>query len=118
MRIPFGDKGHQALGQVIQISEVTDAEPLALEDAEPLLDLIHPGAMHRQKPTDKARMSLEPGSHLFAFMHTRVIEDQPDATNGRRNLPIQLGEQSDELFPGDLAVGLLTYFVLSKATEA
>ena len=34
MRIPFGDKGHQALGQVIQISEVTDAEPLALEDAD------------------------------------------------------------------------------------
>src|SRR6266436_2939886 len=43
-------------------------------------------------------MSLEPGSHLFAFMHTRVIEDQKDATNGRWNLPIQLGEQSDELF--------------------
>jgi hypothetical protein len=54
--------------------------------------------MHRQKPTHKAGVSLEPSSHLLALMHTRVIEDHRDATNGRWNLPIQLGEQGDELF--------------------
>jgi hypothetical protein len=97
-RIPFRDKGHQPFSQVIQSGEVADAQPLALHKAEPLFDLVHPRAMHRQKPTDKAGMSRQLGSHLFAFMHTRVIEDQTDATNGRWNLPIQLGEQGDELF--------------------
>src|SRR6266700_3081782 len=83
---------------MIQVGEVADTQPLALHKAEPLFDLVHPGAMHRQKPTHKAGMSLEPSSHLLAFMHTRVIEDQKDSMNGRGNLPIYLGEQGDELF--------------------
>src|SRR6266566_2789228 len=83
---------------MIQVGEVTDAQPLALHNAEPLFDLVHPGAVDRQKPTDKAGVSLEPCLNLLAFMHTRVIEDQKDATNGRWNLPIQLGEQGNELF--------------------
>src|SRR6266567_5524333 len=83
---------------MIQVGEVTDAQPLALHNAEPLFDLVHPGAVDRQKPTDKAGVSLEPCLNLLAFMHTRVIEDQEDATNGRWNLLIQLGEQGNELF--------------------
>ncbi len=42
-RIPFQDKGHGALCQMIQIREVTDAPALSLQDAEPLLDLGHKG---------------------------------------------------------------------------
>jgi hypothetical protein len=98
MRIPFCNKGNQPFSQVVQVGEVADTQPLALQDAEPLPHLIHPGAMHRQKPTDKARMGLEPSLDLFTCMHTGVIEDHPDATNGRWNLPIQLGEQGNELF--------------------
>ena len=45
MRIPFGDKSHQPFSKMIQGSPVTDAQTLALDNAEPLLDLIHPGAM-------------------------------------------------------------------------
>src|SRR5947208_16297407 len=97
MRIPFRDKGQQPLSQMIQVSEVADAETFALQNADPLLELIHPGTVHRQKPADKAGVRLEPGSHLLAFMHARVIKHQRDATNGRWNLPIQLGEQGDEL---------------------
>lgn len=70
MRIPFRNKGHQPLGEVVQVREVADAQPLTLHQAEPLLDLVHPGAMNWKKPTDKARVSLKPGSHLLAFMHT------------------------------------------------
>lgn len=68
--VPFRDKGHQALSQMIQVGEIADTQPLALHKAEPLFDLVHPRAMHRQKPTDKAGVSLEPSSRLFPFMHT------------------------------------------------
>lgn len=47
MSIPLRDKGHQLSSQVIQVSEVADTQPLALHNAEPLLDLIHSGAVHR-----------------------------------------------------------------------
>jgi len=36
--IPFRDKGHNPLSQVIQVGEVANTKPLALEDTEPLLD--------------------------------------------------------------------------------
>ncbi len=49
MRIPFHNKGHQPFSQVIQVSEVADTQPLALHNAEPLFDLVHPRAMHWQK---------------------------------------------------------------------
>ena len=47
MYIPFRNKGHQPFSQVIQVGEVADAQPLALDKAEPLFDLVYPGAMHR-----------------------------------------------------------------------
>ncbi len=95
MRVPCPNMGQQSFSQLIQASSVADAQPLALHKAKPLFDLVHPRRQcDLQKPTDKARMSLEPGLHLLAFLHTRVIEDHKDVTNGRWNLPIQLGELS------------------------
>src|SRR5712692_1194786 len=88
--VPFCDEGQQALSQLIQVSEVADAEPLSLQKTEPLLYLVHPGAMHRQKKAHIARVSRQPGPNLLAFMDTRVIQDQPDTGDGRRNVLIQL----------------------------
>ncbi len=34
--IPLGDKGEQAVGQMRQVGEVGQAQPFALQDAEPL----------------------------------------------------------------------------------
>ena len=45
MSVPFQNKSHQALCQMISAREVADLEPFALENTEPLLDLVHPGAM-------------------------------------------------------------------------
>jgi hypothetical protein len=98
VRIPFCDKGQQSLGEMIQVREIADVQPLALHNAEPLLNLIHPRRVDRQKEAHEARVRLEPGLDLLPFMHAQVIKDQKDATNGGRNLPIQLGQQSDELF--------------------
>ncbi len=45
MRIPFCDKGQQASSEAVQVGEIEHAESFALQDAEPLLDLIHPGTV-------------------------------------------------------------------------
>jgi hypothetical protein len=97
LSIPFGDICHELLSQVIQVGEVANTQPLALENAQPLLQLVHPGTMHGQRVAHEAGVSRQPSSCLFASLYARVIEDHPDATNGRWNLPIQLGKQGYEL---------------------
>ena len=81
MRIPCSDEDYQVFCQMIQVGEVANAQPLALEKAKPLPDLIHPGAMRRQKVTDEAGMSRQPSLNAFPFMDTRVIENQVDASH-------------------------------------
>ena len=67
MRIPFSDKGHQAISQMSEIGEVTDLKPLALQDAEPLLNLVHKGsnglAESGRQSGDGAPASVEPACH-------------------------------------------------------
>lgn len=98
MSIPFGDESHQAIGQKTAVREVTNLKSLALQDTEPLLYLIHPGAMDRQEVADKAGMKRQPVLSLLAMMDTRIIEHKEDASDRGRKLLIQLGEQSEELF--------------------
>ena len=42
--------------QVVLGFESDDAEPFALQDAEPLFDVIHPRTMHGGKVADQAGM--------------------------------------------------------------
>lgn len=63
--IPFSHKGYQAFCQMIQVSEIADPQLLALQNAKPLLDLVHPGAMRRQKVTGEAGMSRQPRLNRF-----------------------------------------------------
>jgi len=58
LSIPFGDICHEPLSQVIQVGEVADVQPLALENAQPLLYLIHPGTMHGQEVAHKLHRQL------------------------------------------------------------
>ncbi len=81
MGIPFSDEGHQALCQTIEVREIADTQPLTLHNAKPLLDLVHPRTVHRQKVTGEAGMSRQPSLNAFPFMDTRVIEDQIDASH-------------------------------------
>ena len=81
MRIPFGNKGHQSSSQMIHISELAHTQPLALHNAEPLLPLIHPGAMRGQKRTGEAGMSRQPDLNAFPLVDTRVIKDEVDVSN-------------------------------------
>ncbi len=95
---PFRNESHQAIGQMSEVREVTDLKSFALQDAEALLDLIHPGAMGRQEMADKPGMSGQPVLRLLAIMHAGVIEYQEDAADCSGKLFLHWGEQSDELF--------------------
>lgn len=81
LSIPFGDICHKPLGQVIHGSEVADAQSLPLENAKPLLHLVHPRAMRRQEVADEAWMSCQPSLNLLASMDAGVIEHQENAPN-------------------------------------
>src|SRR5436305_5709684 len=97
MGIPFSNEGHQTFCQMMEIGEIAELESLTLHDAEPLLDLVHPGAMYWEKVADKAGMERQPVLSLFAMMDTRIIEHKKDASNRGWKLLIELGEQRNEL---------------------
>ena len=53
--IPFQNCGHESLGELIQLRKVTGLQPLALENSELLLHLMHPRAVDRQEETRHQR---------------------------------------------------------------
>jgi hypothetical protein len=73
-------------------------KPLSLKDGEPLLHLIHPGAVDWGEVELKPGMILEPFSHLFSMMDTHVVTDAVDEGNGRGSLPINMFKERDEFF--------------------
>src|SRR6266487_3809196 len=98
MRIPFGDKGQQALGEVIQIREVENTESFALEDAKPLLDLVHPRTVDRHKETNEAGVRLEPCLNLLPFMNASVVKHENNARHLGWSLLIEHSKQCDKFF--------------------
>jgi hypothetical protein len=79
MSVPFHHKSHQALCQLIAVREVADLKPFVLENTEPLLDLVHPGAMDGQNLADKTRMGCQPSLNLLASMDASVIKHEEHA---------------------------------------
>ena len=67
--------------------EVREAESLALENAEPLLDLVHPGAMDGREEEAKARMSREPRLYLLPFVNAHVVEHDVNRLDRRGDDP-------------------------------
>ena len=97
MLIPFANKLAQLGVEVLLRVKVGDAQALALEDAEPLLHLIHPRAVHGRKVEDKARVFCEPLSHFFAVMRTDIVAHEMNGLDVLPNLHIQLLKECYEL---------------------
>src|SRR5215212_3683808 len=76
--VPLVDEGGDLDGEVGAVGEVRVAEALAAEDAEPLLDLIHPGAMHGGEVHPEAGMGCQPRPDRCAMMDADVVTDQMD----------------------------------------
>ena len=97
MLVPFAHKRVQSLGQRGFVRKVGDHQPFALQDAEPLLHLIHPRAVNRRMVKLEAGMLFQPGLHLLAGVHSQVIHHQMDFGDCGGNLSIQLFQKLDEL---------------------
>jgi len=76
--VPLGDERGDPHGEVVEIGEVGNGEALALEDREPLLDLVHPGAVDGREVHAEAGMPREPGAGELAFVGADVVADQVD----------------------------------------
>ncbi len=67
--VPLVDERVESFGQMSFVLEVGDAEPLALQDAEPLFDLIHPRTVDRWMVEHEPGMLRQPSLNLFALVH-------------------------------------------------
>ena len=95
--IPLRDERLQPLRQRRLVGEIGDPQPLPLQDAEPLLDLIHPRAMHRRVMEHEPRVLRQPRLDLLALVHPQVVQDDMDRLDRRGDLPVQLLQERDEL---------------------
>jgi hypothetical protein len=84
--IPITDALVKLRAQVVFRCNISNASTLALQDAEPLFDVIHPRAMHRGEVHDKSRMLGEPSGDFFSMMRTDMIADEMNRPNVRGHL--------------------------------
>jgi hypothetical protein len=77
--------------------EGSNADALTLEAREPLLDLVHPRAVHRGVVHVEARVRGEPRANELAAVGNHVVADEVDRRDGIRRATIDLLEELDEL---------------------
>jgi hypothetical protein len=87
--IPFLDALFDLGTQVICGVNIHDTQALALKDAAPLFDLMHPRTMPRCTVHDNARMVGEPFSDFFTMMRTDMVAHEVNCTDLLVNLRIQ-----------------------------
>ncbi len=86
--IPFTNKLFNLGLEVLFRCEISDSQAFALEDAEPLLHVIHPGAMHRREMHHKAGMLGKPLAYVSTMMPTDIVTDEMNRLDGFSNLTV------------------------------
>ncbi len=74
---------------------ISDTHACALEDAAPLLHLIHPGAVNRREVHHNAWMFHQPVADFLAVMCTDMIAHEMNRRHVFVNLPVQLCQKGD-----------------------
>ena len=93
--IPFLNELANLGSQVVFGFDIDDSEPFALQDAEPLFDLIHPRTMHGGKVEDQSGMFGEPLADLLSMMCADIVTHEMNVGDMRLNLPVQLFQKGD-----------------------
>jgi len=83
--------------EVLKVFEVGSGQSTALQNRKPLLDLVHPRAVHRREVHLEAWMTGQPRSHQLAVVYADVVTHQMDDLNGRRVFCVDGFQQLDEL---------------------
>ena len=95
--IPFCNECFDAFLKRSNILEVGRREPLALQDSEPLLNLIHPRTMNRREVHLEPWVFREPRLDNLAVMHPHVVADDVNGIDTFRGCSIDLLQEFDEL---------------------
>src|SRR5260370_31659001 len=95
--IPLGDECEYAPLKVGNVGEVRSGKALSLEDGEPLLYLIHPGAMHGCKLHAISGMPFKPSAYALAFVDTDVVAHDYDVRHLIGRLQVDGFDKLDEL---------------------
>jgi len=89
-RVPLRNKSLQSFSQRLFVGKISNTQTLALENAEPLLNLIHPGAMHWGIVKNKARVLLQPCLHFFALVHSQIIQHDVNLGDVGGNFSVEI----------------------------
>lgn len=93
--VPLRDERAGLVSQLIEVFEVRRLEALAPKDREPLLDLIHPGAVNRREVEGETRVLGQPALNALALVNADVVADDMDALDSSRSSAIDLGQKGD-----------------------
>jgi hypothetical protein len=80
--VPLVDEGENALFEGVEVGEVGRGHPLALKDGKPLLDLVHPRAVHRREVHLEVRMLREPCAYELAVVDAEAVAKQVNERDG------------------------------------
>jgi len=97
MLVPLTDEVFEFGAQVRLRGEVGNAESFSLQDAKPLLHLVHPRTVDGREMEMKSRMVFQPSLYLFARVHRQIITDDMDNINGRTYLFFHVREEGNKL---------------------
>ena len=76
LHIPDTDELFKLRAQLVFGLKVNNSQAFALKNAEPLFDLIHPGAMHRDEVHEEAGMLGDPLADLLPVMGADIVADE------------------------------------------
>ena len=94
--VPVIDEGDDLLFEVGEVVEVRCHQALALKNREPLLDLIHPGAVDGCEMHRESRVRCEPRARELAAMDADVVADEVDLRDVRWRFGVDLLEEFQE----------------------
>jgi hypothetical protein len=94
--IPFTNELSNLGLEVLFRVKIRDAQAFALENAEPLLHLVHPGAVDRRQVHHKSWMLDSPLPDFLAVMCADIIAHEMNRLDMGDNLRIQLFQKGDE----------------------
>jgi hypothetical protein len=94
--IPFTNELSNLGVEVLLRVNIRDAQACALEDAEPLLHLVHPGAVDRRKVPHQSWLLDSPRPDFCAVMCADMIASEMNRREMGDNLRVQLCQNGDE----------------------
>jgi len=96
MIVPLRDELHDGFIHFLPGGKIGKAKPLPLQDAKPLLYLIHPGAVDGSEMKPKAGVFFEPFFDLFSVVDAHIVTDHVDEGYGGGNSAVYVLEKRDE----------------------